>query len=250
MQEELKKNNTRTLIVFGKLPVKGLVKTRLIGEYLTENDVTTLYEAFLSDTLSMALKSNCDNIFWFYYPDNPDAAQDFLEQRGFAKQKKIEIKKQLGSDFGERFTAVLHSFIASSPQNLVIIGTDLPQLQPNAINRAFGLLETAPSLVLGPSRVGGFYLLGLPNSIEIESRTFFDTKLEVLNYLEYAKSKKLPLYLLDEMSDVDIFSDLISLYCHLQLLRYASRFENYFFPINTYNQLLKLDLRKSFNSMK
>lgn len=240
----------RTLIVFGKLPVKGLVKTRLIGEYLTEDDVTNLYKAFLSDTMSIALKSNCNNIFWFYHPDDPYFAQEFLEQQGFAEQNRIKIEKQVGFNFGERFTAALHRFIELSPQNLVIIGTDLPQLQPTVINKAFELLSKGPSLVLGPSRVGGFYMLGLPNSIEIDAHTFFDTNLEILNYLEYAKSNHFPLYLLNEMSDVDIFSDLISLYCNLQLMRYASRFENYFFPINTYNQLIKLNLRKSFELAK
>lgn len=240
----------RTLIVFGKLPVKGLVKTRLVGENLTEDDIITLYEAFLADTLSMTLKTDCDNIFWFYFPDNPNSAQEFLEQRGFAKLERIRTRSQIGCDFGARFTAALRSFADSSPQDLVIIGTDLPQLQPKVINKAFKLLSKDRCIVLGPSRVGGFYLLGLPNSIEIDAHTFFNTSSEVLNFLEFAKSNNLPLYLLNEMSDVDFFSDLFSLYCNLQLLSYARRFENFFFPINTYNQLSKLNLRKYFNSMK
>lgn len=234
----------KNLIIFGKLPIKGLVKTRLININLTEEEITELYECFLIDTLNLALETESDKIIWAIYPNNLSRAQKILKKIDSINRKKIIIKNQVGSDVGERFNNIFQSFEALEPQNVLIIGTDSPQLQPNLINEAFGLLESKISIVLGPSKKGGFYLLGYSNSIHIDSRDFFKQDFEALNYLKFAEANQIPLYILEEISDVDILSDLVSLYCTLKLLEYAKNFKNIYFPINTYNFLKKLNIEE------
>lgn len=234
----------RTLLIFGKLPIGGLVKTRLIDDYLNENDVTSLYECFLLDTLSLALETKCDNIYWFIYPEKSILAQEIIEKLPFPKRSKIRIKIQVGNNFGERFTHAFKTFEDASPQNIVVIGSDIPQLQPKTIETAFELLELENCIVIGPSPEGGFYLLGNSNSLQIDARNYFEKGFEVLNYLEFAQSRNIPMHLLEELSDVDIFSDLISLFCYLNLLKYASQFDKVHFPIRSFDYLKKLDLKE------
>lgn len=54
---------------------------------------------------------------------------------------------------------VQHSF-RSGARGVVLIGTDLPDLDAPALASAFGALAVHP-LVLGPARDGGYWLLGL-----------------------------------------------------------------------------------------
>lgn len=70
-----------------------------------------------------------------------------------------DSQTQQGSTFGERLTS---AFVAASDrgyEQIVVVPTDVPQLTAADIRRAFTLLATH-SLVLGPCRDGGVYLIG------------------------------------------------------------------------------------------
>ena len=69
-------------------------------------------------------------------------------------------KNQKGSSFGERFTNAIQSVYDIGFEQIITIGNDSPHLQASQI------LETARTIsknkaVLGPSKDGGFYLMGL-----------------------------------------------------------------------------------------
>ena len=48
---------------------------------------------------------------------------------------------------------------------MILIGTDLPDLAPRDLIRAIELLHNSP-LVIGPSRDGGYWLLGLAATVQ------------------------------------------------------------------------------------
>ena len=82
----------------------------------------------------------------------------------------ITEKEQYGNSFGERFVNAIKSVFDKGYDNVITIGNDTPQLKPSDIIKASRLLQ-AKKAVLGPSRDGGFYLMGLHKS-QFDVRAF------------------------------------------------------------------------------
>ncbi|MCK0144085.1 DUF2064 domain-containing protein [Arenibacter sp. F26102] len=81
-------------------------------------------------------------------------------------------KEQYGNSFGERFVNAINSIFDKGFDNVITIGNDTPQLKVSDILKASGYLS-ANKFVLGPSRDGGFYLMGL-NKSQFDARDFKD----------------------------------------------------------------------------
>tara|TARA_R110002050_G_scaffold178088_4_gene311347 strand:- start:4413 stop:5180 length:768 start_codon:yes stop_codon:yes gene_type:complete len=79
-------------------------------------------------------------------------------------------KEQIGSSFGERFVNAISSIFELDFDMVITIGNDTPQLKSSDIVRASKLLGAKKS-VLGPSRDGGFYLMGIHKS-QFDAKTF------------------------------------------------------------------------------
>lgn len=70
---------------------------------------------------------------------------------------------QNGNSFGERFVNAISSIFAMDFDNVITIGNDTPQLKVSDLVKASRLIG-ARKFVLGPSKDGGFYLMGLHKS--------------------------------------------------------------------------------------
>jgi glycosyltransferase A (GT-A) superfamily protein (DUF2064 family) len=91
-----------------------------------------------------------------------------------------------------------------------IIGSDAPDLPLSYVQEAFRLLETPQAgVVLGPSRDGGYYLLGMRR---IWPQLFADIPWSSAFVLERslaaARNSGLPVSLLSVWQDIDTFEDL------------------------------------------
>ncbi|RAJ14142.1 TIGR04282 family arsenosugar biosynthesis glycosyltransferase [Arenibacter echinorum] len=75
----------------------------------------------------------------------------------------ISEKEQNGNSFGERFVNAISSIFAMDFDNVITIGNDTPQLKASDLGKASRLIG-ATKFVLGPSKDGGFYLMGLHKS--------------------------------------------------------------------------------------
>lgn len=64
---------------------------------------------------------------------------------------------------GQRMQRQLQRAWREGAEQVVLIGSDLPELQPADLLAAFKALERAP-LVLGPATDGGYWLIGLASS--------------------------------------------------------------------------------------
>jgi hypothetical protein len=95
----------------------------------------------------------------------------------------------------------------------VIIGSDIPQISANIIQRAFEGLQKN-DLVLGPAHDGGYYLIGMKNTIlaETYNRLFDDinwgTDRVLSQTLQRAGGSGLRFILLEPLNDVDTPADL------------------------------------------
>ncbi|MBI5748550.1 MAG: DUF2064 domain-containing protein [Nitrospinae bacterium] len=248
------------LLIFAKSPIKGKVKTRLKKDTpLTDDDILKLYTAFLKDTIISASLSKAQKIYIAYYPeDSRDVMYDIVFQSSiFNLQSLIELFPQSGNDFDRRLTNALKKIHKDSRDNIVILGSDSPHIQPLTINKAFEFLSIPKSvirnpkyrgaMVLGPSGEGGVYLIGVKGQGSRVKREFdfngvFTTGNESDNLLKIAKNKKLPLLILEELTDVDVKSDLITLISNLSMMQYSSGNTKMHLPRYTINTIKNLGL--------
>ena len=142
------------LIIFAKAPIPGTVKTRL-QPTVSQEDAATLQTFFIQHTLKLAsalkevdVELRCA----------PDGSQPFFQQ--CARQFDITIKQQRGNDLGERMANALQEALVNYPQ-VIVIGTDCPDLTQNYLSEAFSQLKQGALAVIGPASDGGYVLLGL-----------------------------------------------------------------------------------------
>lgn len=234
---------TSVVVVFAKAPLKGFVKTRLKEDAaLSDDEVLELYKAFLSDTLVAACKSKTDAIYLTYYPESEvDAVKELVRAclgKG-AALKRLKILPQEGKDFDERFTNAVKTALHNA-NGVVVIGSDLPHIQPKTIDEAQDFLNRKNGMVIGPSREGGVYLVGVSKPLDFTGA--FTKGIEMENLLSLAKTNGMPLLLLDELSDLDVSSDLVSFICNMEAMKYASLSEGFFHPENTIKTIERIGL--------
>lgn len=95
---------------------------------------------------------------------------DVLTQTTLKKAKKTSLpvfhfsdKDQVGITFGERFTNAIATVFDKGFSNIITIGNDTPHLKTQHLKHTAKQLATGKT-VIGPSKDGGFYLLGLQKS--------------------------------------------------------------------------------------
>jgi len=143
--------NSRALILFLRYPEKGRVKTRL-AKVLGDDFVLELYQHFIIDILDSCKKVDAD-IVLAYAGSNGNLSN-------WPLCKAYNCVFQKGSDLGERMYNVLLEVSSLGYSRLVLIGSDMPDLPAKIISEAFESLKDK-DIVLGPSRDGGYYLIGL-----------------------------------------------------------------------------------------
>lgn len=194
------------LLVFCKNPRLGKVKTRL-AKTIGERKALLIYKELLKKTASVLKELEVD--IHLYYSDK-------IEENDLFSAVASQKKKQAGEHLGERMAnAFQESFI--SHDKVVIIGTDLWTLEAQDIQKAFQALEKQAA-VIGPSKDGGYYLIGLNQFFpdlfkqkEWGTDKVLSSTLADINHINY--------HLLNEKNDVDTFSDLEenpSLKAHIQ----------------------------------
>jgi len=143
------------LVIFGKAPIPGQVKTRLCPP-LTPDEAATLQGSLVLDVVerSRAVTRQVDR-FLACAPSRAHVFFKILEER-----QGVRLIDQVGEDLGRRMDQAFQEVFALGYQRVVLVGTDVPTLSASSYGQALGLLS-AHDLVLGPSLDGGYYLIGL-----------------------------------------------------------------------------------------
>jgi rSAM/selenodomain-associated transferase 1 len=146
--------HVNALAVMAKAPVAGQVKTRL-RPALTDKQAVELSRSLLVDQLSELGKLDKVDLYLAFTPDDARPLMEGLAPPCF------QLFPQRGEDLGARMQAVFATVFAIGHANLLLIGGDLPPVPVSFFEEAYGFLKAADRrVVLGPSRDGGYYLVG------------------------------------------------------------------------------------------
>lgn len=117
---------------------------------------------------------------------------------------------QTGITFGERLTNAIQSVYDQGFDNVITIGNDTPHLRASHIIDTAKKLESH-RLILGPSKDGGFYLIGLHKS-QFNPATFlqlpWQTKTLTKELLVTGFQEKKQVHILATLEDIDNLQDI------------------------------------------
>ncbi len=193
--------NDRALILFLKKPEKGKVKTRL-AQTLGDELVLELYNQFVADILETCGEVDADTIIALSFENGQ------IDEPGFSDEFKCI--EQRGKDLGERMYNALMETADLGYKDIVLIGSDIPDIPVGLIQDAFDKLHSS-DVVLGPSKDGGYYLIGF-NRDKLNPAVFdgiiwstprvLDSTVEVLKTLGFAWNFLIPWLDIDDLNDL------------------------------------------------
>ncbi|MFN0051443.1 MAG: DUF2064 domain-containing protein [Planctomycetales bacterium] len=170
-----------TLGLFVRLPVPGLVKTRLAAALGAER-AAEAYTAFVHELVERFQDTAGARVLC-YTPATDDSRAYFAgiahsivarEPRGAGESQgdtgggrqealrspgQYEVWPQPAGALGERLDQFFAERLRRDGDRVVVIGSDSPTLPREFVEQAFELLDTA-DVVLGPATDGGYYLVG------------------------------------------------------------------------------------------
>ncbi|MBQ0041339.1 MAG: TIGR04283 family arsenosugar biosynthesis glycosyltransferase [Clostridiales bacterium] len=139
------------MIVFTRVPVPGQTKTRMMP-YFTPEQCADLHRCFLQDVSRQVKKVDAD-IIVSYTGGNPDQLEQIFG-------KKVMYIEQIGDGLGNRMADAIRKAHETGYDKIVLIGTDVPELEAETLDAAFAMLD-ACDVVMGPTEDGGYYLIGM-----------------------------------------------------------------------------------------
>jgi rSAM/selenodomain-associated transferase 1 len=151
----------RQLVVLARWPVPGRCKRRLAAG-IGSNRAALVQQRLNRHTLAsaralgaMSEKAIQPQVVLAADPLGPQGA------RRWARQLEAHRGVRQGpGGLGVRMQRQLQRALRAGAEQVVLIGSDLPELQPLDLLAAFRALEDSP-LVLGPADDGGYWLIGL-----------------------------------------------------------------------------------------
>lgn len=146
-------NDKTTIAVFGRAPVPGQAKTRLIP-LLGAEAAANLQRAFLRRTVQTALSAGLGPVSLWCAPDctHPVFQQCRIDLG-------LSLYPQSPGDLGKRMLAAFECLCIENP--VLLIGTDCPALTPGHLRLAAAALREGGDAVFLPAEDGGYVLAGL-----------------------------------------------------------------------------------------
>ncbi len=196
--------NSCAVIVFGRYPEIGKVKTRLAKE-IGEEPALKFYKFSAENTFAECKKIKSENILLYLF------FSEVKDKASVAKWTGNDFTyfSQSGSNLGERMYNAFLEIFSKGIKKAVIIGTDIPEINSEIIKQSCELLNYTDS-VIGPAADGGYYLLGMKNPHKFlfeninwsTGSVFSETKFRIMK-------NKLSFFVLKELGDIDTKEDYI-----------------------------------------
>ncbi|MEA5504223.1 TIGR04282 family arsenosugar biosynthesis glycosyltransferase [Halotia wernerae UHCC 0503] len=191
------------LIIFTRYPEPGKTKTRLIPALGTVG-AANLQREMTEHTISQVRElqtATCISLEVRFSGGNLPLMQNWLGLDLF-------YQSQGEGDLGSRMARSLFDAFESGREQVIIIGTDCPEVNSQILTEAFEQLHTC-DLVLGPAIDGGYYLIGLRRLIpELFVNIDWGTSQVLQQTVDIAEELNISLVYLPPLADVDFPEDL------------------------------------------
>ncbi len=201
------KKNKNAVIIFTRYPEFGKVKTRLAASVGNES-AYNIHKLLAEHTIRECLKldENEYTLFVFYLNEGEEKLwRDWLDIR-------FLIYSQLGADLGEKMANAFESVFTLGFEKIILIGTDIPDISETILTKSFKVLDKN-EIVIGPSKDGGYYLIGM--------NKYFNKVFEGINWgndsvfkntIEKIELNNLNFETIDKLNDIDVIEDLLNWY--------------------------------------
>lgn len=184
------------LIVFTRNPELGQCKTRL-AKTIGDEAALKIYTYLLKHTAMVSESIKADK--YVYYSEG-------IKKNDLWNDAFFRKKLQYGSDLGSRMENAFSELFSLGYEKVLIIGSDLLDLNKHHIEYAFEALNQH-DMVLGPSKDGGYYLLGMKSFHEnIFKNKNWGTESVLKDTLKDLEN--IDVQLLEELNDIDTFEDM------------------------------------------
>ncbi len=138
------------VVVFGREPIAGRVKTRLAAD-LGAEAAARVYAVLLDHALEAAAGSGLRVLLSL--AERPSA--------GWVRGLKLPLEVQRPGDLGERMADAFARRFVEGEERVVVVGSDCPTITSAHLRQAVSALDEADA-VLGPAADGGYYLVAQP----------------------------------------------------------------------------------------
>ena len=202
----------RQLVVLARWPGPGRCKRRLAATIHSSSRAAAVQRQLTDHTLAVVARAAAS------CPAQLSLAVDGLGPRASRRWQQqlqasigcpsLRLQPQNSGNLGCRMHGQLRRCFAAGAEQVVLIGTDLPGLEPGDLEQAFVQLNQAP-VVVGPAIDGGYWLIGfnragfLKGSRRLMSGIAWGTDQVLRQSLDQAGQLALPVALLREQSDLD-----------------------------------------------
>ena len=188
----------QAIIIFTRNPELGKCKTRL-AKTIGNEAALNIYKYLLEHTANITASVHVDK-FVFY--------SEQIIQNDLWNAAIFNKKLQQGQNLGERMEHAFVELFQQGYNKIVIVGSDLLDLNSNIVNEAFHKLNHH-DVVFGPAKDGGYYLLGLS---KMQPCIFHNKPWSEANLLEVTLKelalKNVSLTVLKTLNDIDTFEDM------------------------------------------
>ncbi|MEF2145469.1 MAG: TIGR04282 family arsenosugar biosynthesis glycosyltransferase [Desulfovibrionaceae bacterium] len=195
------------VLLFVKYPEPGMVKTRMLSEVGAE-EAAGLYKAMVEDVLEAVQWLDEADLTLCCHP------RERLEEMRHWLGPDKSYAAQRGRDLGARMRNAFAAAFAKGYERVVLVGSDIPDLDDNALREALESLD-GDAACIGPARDGGYWLIGF-SAAGFAPEAFTEVAWgtdrvlgQTLRWLDFGKKK---ITLLEERRDVDRRADLCALF--------------------------------------
>lgn len=185
------------LIVFVKNIILGKVKTRL-AKTIGDEGAFQIYSELVGITEQETQRVNAIRHIYF---------SDVIISSKWENDQKFT---QEGADLGIRMKNAIQNGFDQGFENIIVIGSDLPDISSEVIEKAFEQLQSN-DVVFGPAYDGGYYLLGMSQMIPsiFDNKPWSQSNLLECTLDEISEQGK-SISLLQTLNDIDTFEDLVN----------------------------------------
>lgn len=245
------------VVVFSKVPETGVSKTRLMeenGGILTPEEARDFYAACVMDVMESCLQAKnylrepFDLLVCYNQDGSLEEFQNMVEAE-LPHYPAPQFFADKGGTFDDKMQYALDYCLNKGYERVVIVGGDLPTLQPQIVADSIRLLDQIRSsngaLVTAPCQEGGFSLVGVVRGTPFSfDQVFYNaqgiTASDML--LNKAKEENIPLGILEQVPDVDIPVDIGGQLSVWLTLQYASQYQQVHAPRRVLNVVDKIGL--------